>query len=1108
LEFSVSSDTDLAFRATLDGSGFASGMQGINGHLNDLGFRTNAATAGLGSLGTVLGTLANPMTIAAAAAMALGTALAASVQAAASWQTSMTGVAKTTGMAGPELAALSKELLDLSANMPIAASELASIAQAGGSLGIAKEELAGFTEVAAQMGVGFEMAADKAATSGAKILNAFGQEMNTENLRSLGSVVNAMGDSFAATEPQVLDFLNRASFLNATMGQNIQQVAALGTTLISTGLDAEVAATGIKSALNMLTSETSKKGGMDNWAKLMGVSVDELKEKIATDLNSALIETANQIVAIEDPVERFQAAVAAAGTEGAPAILKLAGQQENYAKALGLTNDEWEKATSLQKTFDAQASTANSQWQIFLNTLNMAAVELGTIMLPAISETLTFMSDLVKVSIRVGEELYNIGVKAWDALAPLRELWKYTPSGVASNLEGQIWGGIKNWAGIGTEHAETMAKEISENENLQKAGEEAIKAGQDAGVFAAKTAGSEAGTEAGDAYAEAMAGAISRQSADVSLAQAKMYEEGIAALKAAGLSGVLITGTGDAYEDQIVREFDYLGKRIQFIAKEEIGKCYLGDFYQYKVMVDGATFDTGRLLNYSMSPVEAFEAATGLPAPEEGTAAYYRLMGDEIAAARIDLQKELSSESTFEIKSLGWSSFSGEYEGAQEIADEFEKSLKEINWESLPGVIESGENLKKVILDSSSSALAAEPFLGLVDEQISKYQAALVAGVADSAKIMESEMNRLGELSKDAFSDGFLSESERGTLLGLEPELQLLKATFPAEFEKAGGDAILAMIEAIKAGDLPGALALIGKEAGEEFAQNLLGAAALVPQSLAELIADPNALKSAAVDQDRFWQGTVLPTIKDNAEDAKKAFDSGQFTTEQIYENYIKPMSQLTDYMPGWVDEINSMFKSGAIDIDDYIYILDGMTKKASDTVEKTNAQTKAVQDQAIGYDNLKKAMEDCSECAVSEFGQWQEAQDGLFQDSYIGPGGQGYLDWKNQQIAAIAETQAAMRAMGGVSVGQQYEMPEAQIKIGADTSPAETAKSNLEANIESSKPDMTLGIETQAAMDEVTQLVTYIITVNPTMSVQVSVSAYAGEIQAIVADAIRSALA
>ena len=47
-----------------------------------------------------------------------------------------------------------------------------------------------------------------------------------------------MGDSFAATEPQVLDFLSRASFLNTT-SLTIPQIAALGTVLISTGLDAD-----------------------------------------------------------------------------------------------------------------------------------------------------------------------------------------------------------------------------------------------------------------------------------------------------------------------------------------------------------------------------------------------------------------------------------------------------------------------------------------------------------------------------------------------------------------------------------------------------------------------------------------------------------------------------------------------------------------------------------------------------------------------------------------------------------------------------------------------------------------------------------------------------
>ena len=51
------SDTDLAFRATLDGSGFASGAQNINNQLQQMGFHTQTATAGLGGIGTMLGTM-------------------------------------------------------------------------------------------------------------------------------------------------------------------------------------------------------------------------------------------------------------------------------------------------------------------------------------------------------------------------------------------------------------------------------------------------------------------------------------------------------------------------------------------------------------------------------------------------------------------------------------------------------------------------------------------------------------------------------------------------------------------------------------------------------------------------------------------------------------------------------------------------------------------------------------------------------------------------------------------------------------------------------------------------------------------------------------------
>lgn len=611
------SDTDLAFRATLDGSGFASGAQNINNQLQQMGFHTQTATAGLGGVGTLLGTMANPATAAALAVTALGGALVNSAQSAAAWETSMTGVAKTTGLGGADLAELSDQLLTMSTNMPVAASGLAEIAQAGGSLGIAKEELAGFTEVAAQMGVGFEMSAEQAATAGAKILNAFGQEMDTENLRSLGSVVNAMGDSFAATEPQVLDFLNRASFLNTTMGQSIPQVAALGTTLVSAGMEAEVAATGIKSAINMLTSETSKKGGMDNWAKLMGTDVDTLKGKIAEDLNGTLIETANVIAGMADPTERFQAAVAAAGTEGAPALLKLAGAGEDYAKALGMSNSEWENATSLQKTYDAQMSTVTSQWTIFTNTLSMASTSLGTGLLPYLADALGFMTDVAKIGMKVAEV-----IGSWDLGEKASAVFKNSPMGmlltsdtVADAVSG-AWGDLKNWAGIGTEHAEQMAKEIEENDNLKKAAAEALDTPE------AKAATEKVGKTMGEDLAKTVS------------------KEMIAGLQS-GMSDLdvlaMINSQSSKANEEFDRMFEYAGKSLRM----HLSEGGSGDFY--------SLFSGDKLLGggqiYS-SPIEAFEAITGLPAPEKGTAEYFRLMGQSVEAEKMEMKAALEAKKT------------------------------------------------------------------------------------------------------------------------------------------------------------------------------------------------------------------------------------------------------------------------------------------------------------------------------------------------------------------------------------------------------------------------------------------------------------------------------
>lgn len=869
------SDT-LRWATELDASGFASGAQRVNSSLGEMGFRTSAATMNLGGLGTMIGSLANPMTLAAGAAMALGAALTGSVQAAAAWETSMSGVSKTTGLAGQDLSVLSKELLEMSTRMPAAASEIANVAQVAGSLGIAAQDIAGFAEVAIQMGVGFEMSAEQAATAGAKILTAFKLDTTAENMEKLGSVVNAMGDSFAATEPQVLDFLSRASFLNTTMGQTIPQIAALGTVLISTGLDADVAATGLKSFLNMATSVRSKTGGMDNWAALLNTSVEELKANLAGDFNQTLIDTANAIAAISDPVERFQKAVALAGTEGAPTLLKLAGQQENLAKALGLTNAEWENATSLQKTYDAQASTMNSQLQIFWNTLNMAGVELGTVFLPYVTSAIQFMNDLVKISIKVGEEIY----KAFQPIADLFEEGGSGPSGF-----GMAWDAMKDWAGIGKEHADQMAKEIEENERLQKAGAEAIQVGIDKGIF--KDAGTAAGGEVGEAMTEEMKTVIINQAAGVntvwadSIAQA-MKDYGVGMLYTGGgnsrwkdsIGQVLSSTTVDGVGIAAVKEATVTGTDL--VLKTENGKelarrdIYVGEWAENPV---GAIYDMIRETT-DLSGLSDIQSA--------------ELAGD---MERADLLKIQAAKIETEIEAVNiWDNFNSEASLLK-----FESDNKEA-FDKVSDIVET--HLYRAARDIEQNGPVVADLLGS--------SMGLAAGQVDPATLDESLQNVLNALADPGSVDTAILETSLAHLMGAS----LISASDSEEIKDAATVAAEGYMSA-----LFGALSSAGEK-----------------RTLAEVIASGG---EGVADVTAWMANEYQPALSNEMESMNKLWDSGLTANRKIVEEDLDLLQETfenhSNWFEDWQADLIAIYEEGDITTDQFLNKWDEYAKKADE---------------------------------------------------------------------------------------------------------------------------------------------------------------------------------
>ena len=966
---SAVSGIEGSFKSGL-GAGLRDSMSGIASSMGPVG----SALSAIGPAGIVAG----------AGIAVIGGALSSSVQAAASFETSMSGVAKTTGLAGPELSALSSSLLEMSSSMPVAASELANIAQVAGSLGVAKEEIAGFTEVAAQMAVAFDMPAEQAATAAAKILTAFQMDIDTGNMENLGNVVNSMGDNFAATETEVLDFTNRASYLNTTFGLSIPQVAAWGTALISAGMSAETASTGIKSLMNM--SLDPKK--FEAFAQAAGMSAEELKQSLNEDVMGTYAKVAESIAGSSDAVTKFQTVSELAGTEGMTALLKMASSGDTLQAALQKANSEWENGSSMMKTFEQNSSTLNSQWDIFTNTMTRAGIELGNVLLPGLTEGVKLLNYLALGAIEAGEAIYDMLGGLSDGLEDTIGV----DSGLnkwVNDLLGVDTGAAEDAGGLLASQCAGGFKEADAMDDLAEAPGEAL--GSPEALAGAGAAGAAVAEEFSKEWVEAFQKAQgSRDVAKMLARQATAgQEEGDLTKNKGNTSGWVTT----SLENGLAVEVAYQGNDDSIMSRLFINGQQIGD------AVYGANREESLRALLDASGMAYNEANVLDLTDRPGSAAIWR--ASQTADIVLDSFLDVTSSTKSEVEAAG-----------QEIADAFADGM-------VPD---------KALIDSKLESLRN---LQLYDPE--------------NAKAQGSE-NAIYYL--DALSDAIEAYDEAKAKYLVEPDNDRAKADL--ERTRANLQAQL------NANPLK---ATITTNWGQ-----------FDTKSLSDIIFDPAAMNAAAAVPEKFFMGTIVPGIQSGMEEAKAALATGQITEADVYDAFIKPLESVTEYLPGWLDNLNTLFRNGFIDFDQYSNDFDkflGIYSKA-DAVLNNNVQ--ATQAATVGYNQLQKAIEDCEACVMSDFGAWQEQQENLFNPSYIGAGGQAYLDWKNTVVSAANEAAMAVQAVGGKALGSAATPQSIPVSVTLDTSKATAALSEFEgtAKKDVQKP---LTIDSTAATASITEI-------------------------------------
>lgn len=316
--------------------------------------------------------------------VAVGATAALPVKLAIDYESAMADVKKVVNFDSADgFAKLSGEILDLTRSLPLAATELAQIAASGGQLGIAAPDIKQFTTTVAKMATAFDMSADAAGDSMAKLANVY--RIPIAQIGNLGDAINELSNSSPAKASEIVNALGRVGGTAKAFGLTETQAAALSNTFISLGKSPEVAATAINGMLIKLQTADKQGSKFQEALSSINMSAGDLKKKIGTDAQGALKDFLGTVNLVPK-ADRMGLLVDLFGLEYADDVAVLAGSMETYASSLSLVKDASSYKGSMEKEFQARAATTANNLQLLKNGLTELGINLGSAVLPGLND--------------------------------------------------------------------------------------------------------------------------------------------------------------------------------------------------------------------------------------------------------------------------------------------------------------------------------------------------------------------------------------------------------------------------------------------------------------------------------------------------------------------------------------------------------------------------------------------------------------------------------------------------------------------------------------------------------------------------------------------------
>ncbi|EDX1583336.1 phage tail tape measure protein [Salmonella enterica subsp. enterica serovar Oslo] len=302
--------------------------------------------------------------------------VAAAVKSYSSLEDAMKGVAKQvnglrddSGNRTAQYEEMQRAIMDASEKLPMAngAVDYAALVEGGARMGVAnsddpwekqKADLLAFASMAAKASVAFELPADQLSESLGKIAGLY--KIPTQNIEQLGDAINYLDDNAKSKGSDIIDVLQRVGGLASQL--DYKQAAALGSTFLTLGTPAEVAASATNAMMHELSIATVQGKNFMQGLDALGLSAEKVQKSMSVDAMGTIISVleASKKLAPDQQVANLTQIF---GKEFGDDAQKLANNLPELRRQIELTQGAAAKG-SMNRESDINKASLSAQWQL------------------------------------------------------------------------------------------------------------------------------------------------------------------------------------------------------------------------------------------------------------------------------------------------------------------------------------------------------------------------------------------------------------------------------------------------------------------------------------------------------------------------------------------------------------------------------------------------------------------------------------------------------------------------------------------------------------------------------------------------------------------------